>query len=120
VIDDILDKTLDVQFERPTKSPTGAKVIDSTHGRETKLRDVACTFWPAQSKTREDYARRDQVAEFEFCTAIDLQAEPGNTITCERRTYTVLGNMPYDNSAFGEPVYITVVGKRNQVKTPTT
>ncbi len=110
MLDDMLDKTLMLETPVSEKGTKGGM----TQVYRPRKQDIPCAIWPASSATRIDFARKDMTAQFEIATADDIAAVEQERITINGKVYLVIGYLPFENEIFGESVYVTVVGKRNQ------
>ncbi len=115
MLEDLLDKTLDVESQNATVDAGGGQVQNWT-AREV---NIPCSLWPVSNRYHNivtDFLRRDIKVLFECCTAYNIKATDKDRILVEGEYYTVCGSMPYVNTVFDadEKCYITLLGLRNE------
>lgn len=110
-VSDLLNTSVAIQSRATTQDAIGG----ITAGDYTTRATAACAIWPASSKTVNDFARQDLVAQYEIATAVDVSGSAGDRAVVDGRTYNVIGYMRFENPIFGgSPLYLTVCGQRNQ------
>lgn len=114
---DLLDKTMVIQSRSTAKDSIGGI---AANGYTNRLSGIPCTVWPARAGTVEQYAKRDELAQYEIATAQDVNASADeraiitSALNTAGQNYTVLGYERFENAAmFSDTVYLVVVGLRN-------
>lgn len=108
----LLDKTLALERDTPTLDAVGGR--DAHFAAVSGMSNIPCSVAPISAAIRREFDRDDTVLECEVYTATDIGAQERDRLVIGGKNFNVIGYKPFENSNFGESVYVTVCGRRNQ------
>lgn len=107
--DTVFDKTMTLQRQNGAQDAMGAP----NPGYANVVTGVACALWPASPRTASEFARRDMVVDYQIATPTNIAAKTQDRVLIGTAYYVVISYQPFDNTEFGDPIYVCNVQKRN-------